>query len=151
MPPSTHHCQLHQALTWGLIYPCYLSREGRDGHYAVLQNPSDVALVCLLNTLQCPAHMNRDDEISWISEQERVTSICLALPINAQQFPRWLYKLHRDSPWIIHRLPSIRRRSNGLKMSSCHTQGNKSFWQPGMIEVECYTVLNHVISKLVLT
>ena len=65
------------------------AEKGRDGHYALLQSrASDVALACLLNTLQCPARMNRDDEISWISEQERATSICLALPIYAQQFPR---------------------------------------------------------------
>lgn len=65
------------------------AEKGSDGHYALLQSrASDVELACLLNTLQCPARMNRDDEISLISEQEWATSICLALPIHAQQFPR---------------------------------------------------------------
>lgn len=89
-------------------------RERQSGHYALLQiRASDVGLACLLNTLQCPARMNRDDEISWISKQEWATSLHLALPIYAQQFPRWLFKLHRDSPWIIHYLPSICVHSNG--------------------------------------
>ena len=62
---------------------------GRGRHYALLQSQaSDVGLACLLSTLQCPARLNRDDETSWISEQEWATSICLALPIYAQQFPR---------------------------------------------------------------
>lgn len=65
------------------------AEKGRDEHYALLQSrASDVGLACPLNTLQCPARMNRDDEISWVSEQEWATSICLALPIWAQQFPR---------------------------------------------------------------
>lgn len=128
------------------------AEKGRDGHYALLQSrASDVALACLLNTLQCPACMNRDDEISWISEQEWATSICLALPIYAQQFPRWLFKLHRDFPWIIHYLPSISMHSNGLQISSCHTQGNKSICQPIIIEMKCYTASNNVISKLALS
>lgn len=64
------------------------AEKGRDGHYALLQSRADVGLACLLNTLQCPARMNRDDEISLISEQEWATPNCLALPIYAQQFPR---------------------------------------------------------------
>jgi len=63
------------------------AEKGRDGHYALLQRASDVGLACLLNTLQCSARMNRDDETSEISEQEWATSTCLSLPI-AQQFPR---------------------------------------------------------------
>lgn len=123
--PST---QPHRALIWALICSGYLQRKGRDGHYALLQSrASDVGPACLLNTLQCPPRMNRDDEISWISEQEWATSICLApLPINAQQFPRWLFKLHGDSPWIIHYLPSVSVHSNRQQISSCHTQRNKS-------------------------
>lgn len=130
LSPSTHHCQPHRALTQPLICSCYLQRKGRDGHYASLQSrASDVGPACLLNTLQCPAPMNGDDEISWISEQEWATSICLALPIYAQQFPRWLFKLHRDSPWVIHYLPSESVHSNRRQISSCHTQGNKSICQ----------------------
>lgn len=54
------------------------AEKGRDGpHYALLQSRADVKLGCLLNTLQCPARLNKDDEISLISEQERVTSICV--------------------------------------------------------------------------
>ncbi len=127
------------------------AEKGRDGHYALLQSrASDVGLACLLNTLQCPARMNRDDEISWISEQEWATSICLALPIYAQQFPRWLFKLHRDSPWIIHYLPSISVHSNRQQISSCHTRGNESSCQSKIKEMKCYTALNNVTSKLVL-
>lgn len=118
------------------------AEKGRDGHYALLQSrASDVGPACLLNTLQCPARMNRDDEISWISEQEWATSICLAVPLYAQQFPRWLFKLHRDSPWIIHYLPSISVHSNRQQISSCHTQGNKSIWHPKIKEIKRYTAL----------
>lgn len=132
------------------------AEKGSDGHYALLQSwASDVGLVCLLNTLQCPARMNRDDEISLISEQEWATPNCLALPIYAQQFPRWLFKLHRDSPWIIHYLPSISVHSNRQQISSCHTQGNKSICLPAhplpitpVKKKKCYTALNNVTSKL---
>lgn len=65
------------------------AEKGRDEHYALLQSrASDVGPACLLNTLQCPARMNRDDEISLISEQEWATSICLAVAIYAQPLPR---------------------------------------------------------------
>lgn len=139
------------------------AEKGSDGHYALLQSwASDVGLVCLLNTLQCPARMNRDDEISLISEQEWATPTCLALPIYAQQFPRWLFKLHRDSPWIIHYLPSISVHSNRQQISSCHTQGNKSICLPAhplpisrfkkkrekKKKKECYSALNNVTSEV---
>lgn len=47
------------------------AEKGRDGHCALLQScTSDVGLPHLANTFQRPDRMNRDDEISWISEQE---------------------------------------------------------------------------------
>lgn len=51
---------------------------------------SDVRPARLLNTLQCPPTcVNKDDEISLISEQEQATSVCVAPPtIYAPQFPR---------------------------------------------------------------
>lgn len=62
--PSTHRCQPHPNLIRALIFSCYLQRKAGSGItlYCKAQ-ASDARLACLLNTLQCPAHKNRDDEI----------------------------------------------------------------------------------------
>lgn len=85
-------------------------RQG-NGHYALLQSQaSDVRLPCLLNTLQCAPPLLHEqrwwNKLGYLCKNGQLLCV-LALAMCAQQFPRWLFKLHRDYPWIIHYLQPL--------------------------------------------
>lgn len=74
-----HTIASHCRALIGAPHPFWLPAEkGGDGHYALLQKLELLmsGLACLAKThFNAPARMKRDDEISWISEQEWATSI----------------------------------------------------------------------------
>lgn len=102
---------------------CLPTEKGNDGHYVLLQSrASDRAGPSAKYTSMPCSHEQR-----WWNKFDiwaRMGSFYLQ--IHAQQFPRWLLKLHKDSQWIIHYLPSISVHSNRQQISSCHAQGYKS-------------------------